>query len=276
MTDSALKPLLPTLKVALLGCGVVGTEVARLLTEQADDLALRVGARLELAGIAVRRVGHRRSADDRPLAAHRGPARAGHPARRRHRGRGHRRHRAGPVAAARRAEGRQAGGHREQGAAGRERRGDLRRGPGVRGRPVLRGLGGRRHPAAAPAARVAGRGHRAPRARHRQRHHQLHPGPDGLLRRGLRRVPGGGAGARLRRGRPDRRRGGVRRGRQGGHPGQPGLPHPGDRGGRAPRGHHRGHRDRHPVRPGARPGGEAAGHLRAAATAASRSGCTRR
>jgi homoserine dehydrogenase len=53
---------LPTLKVALLGCGVVGTEVARLLTEQADDLALRVGARLELAGIAVRRVGHRRSA----------------------------------------------------------------------------------------------------------------------------------------------------------------------------------------------------------------------
>ena len=53
---------MPTLKVALLGCGVVGTEVARLLTEQADDLALRVGARLELAGIAVRRVGHRRSA----------------------------------------------------------------------------------------------------------------------------------------------------------------------------------------------------------------------
>src|SRR6266566_2598190 len=53
---------LPTLKVALLGCGVVGTVVARLLTEQGDDLALRVGARLELAGIAVRRVGHRRAA----------------------------------------------------------------------------------------------------------------------------------------------------------------------------------------------------------------------
>jgi homoserine dehydrogenase len=59
---------LPNLKVALLGCGVVGTEVARLLTEQADDLALRVGARLELAGIAVRRVGHRRAATiDRSL-----------------------------------------------------------------------------------------------------------------------------------------------------------------------------------------------------------------
>ena len=59
---------LPTLKVALLGCGVVGSEVARLLNEQAEDLALRVGARLELAGIAVRRVGHRRAAGiDRSL-----------------------------------------------------------------------------------------------------------------------------------------------------------------------------------------------------------------
>jgi homoserine dehydrogenase len=53
---------LPTLKVALLGCGSVGSQVARLLTEQAGDLALRIGARLELAGIAVRRVGHRRPA----------------------------------------------------------------------------------------------------------------------------------------------------------------------------------------------------------------------
>src|SRR5579859_7341210 len=52
----------PTLKVALLGCGVVGTEVARLLVQEADDLALRIGARLELAGIAVRRVGHPRAA----------------------------------------------------------------------------------------------------------------------------------------------------------------------------------------------------------------------
>jgi homoserine dehydrogenase len=58
----------PTLKVALLGCGVVGSEVARLLTEQADDLALRIGARLELAGIAVRRVSHPRAAGiDRAL-----------------------------------------------------------------------------------------------------------------------------------------------------------------------------------------------------------------
>ncbi len=44
----------PALRIALLGCGVVGTEVARLLHEQADDLAARVGARLEVVGIAVR------------------------------------------------------------------------------------------------------------------------------------------------------------------------------------------------------------------------------
>ncbi|GAB3704072.1 homoserine dehydrogenase [Mariniluteicoccus flavus] len=46
-----------TLKVALLGCGVVGSAVARLLIDQADDLEARVGRRLELAGIAVRRLG---------------------------------------------------------------------------------------------------------------------------------------------------------------------------------------------------------------------------
>lgn len=41
-------------RVALLGCGVVGSQVARLLVEQADDLAARVGAPLELVGVAVR------------------------------------------------------------------------------------------------------------------------------------------------------------------------------------------------------------------------------
>ena len=43
------------LKVALLGCGVVGSEVARLMTANAADLAARIGAPLELAGISVRR-----------------------------------------------------------------------------------------------------------------------------------------------------------------------------------------------------------------------------
>jgi homoserine dehydrogenase len=49
------------LKVALLGCGTVGSEVYRLLTQQSDDLAVRIGARLEVAGVAVRRPGRARS-----------------------------------------------------------------------------------------------------------------------------------------------------------------------------------------------------------------------
>ena len=43
------------LRVALLGCGTVGSEVARLLIEQSADLRARVGRPLELVGIAVRR-----------------------------------------------------------------------------------------------------------------------------------------------------------------------------------------------------------------------------
>ena len=42
------------LRVALLGCGVVGSQVARLLLETPDDLGQRVGRRVELAGIGVR------------------------------------------------------------------------------------------------------------------------------------------------------------------------------------------------------------------------------
>ncbi len=43
------------LKVALLGCGTVGSAVLRLLDEQADDLAARIGRPIEVAGVAVRR-----------------------------------------------------------------------------------------------------------------------------------------------------------------------------------------------------------------------------
>jgi homoserine dehydrogenase len=48
------------LKVALLGCGVVGSEVVRLLADHEGDLAARIGAPLELAGVAVRRAGRAR------------------------------------------------------------------------------------------------------------------------------------------------------------------------------------------------------------------------
>jgi homoserine dehydrogenase len=47
-------PPVTPLRVALLGCGVVGSEVARLIIEQASDLRARVGRPLELVGIAVR------------------------------------------------------------------------------------------------------------------------------------------------------------------------------------------------------------------------------
>ncbi len=47
-------------RVALIGCGVVGSAVARLLIEHADDLAARVGRPLEVVGIGVRRAGRNR------------------------------------------------------------------------------------------------------------------------------------------------------------------------------------------------------------------------
>ena len=50
----------PLLRIALLGCGTVGSEVVRLLHSSGDDLAARIGAPLELAGIAVRRLGRER------------------------------------------------------------------------------------------------------------------------------------------------------------------------------------------------------------------------
>ncbi|NNG18907.1 homoserine dehydrogenase [Naumannella sp. ID2617S] len=55
------------LRVALLGCGVVGSEVARLITEQSADLAARIGRPMELAGIAVRRTNLERPGLDTAL-----------------------------------------------------------------------------------------------------------------------------------------------------------------------------------------------------------------
>src|SRR5450631_1288991 len=50
-SDKQTEPL----RIALLGCGVVGSAVARLLTENAGDLTARVGRPLEIVGVAVRR-----------------------------------------------------------------------------------------------------------------------------------------------------------------------------------------------------------------------------
>jgi homoserine dehydrogenase len=54
-TDQQADEQAQPLRIALLGCGVVGTAVARLLTENAGDLRARVGRRLEIVGVAVRR-----------------------------------------------------------------------------------------------------------------------------------------------------------------------------------------------------------------------------
>jgi homoserine dehydrogenase len=51
------------LRVALLGAGSVGSQVARLLLENKAELAARVGAELELIGVAVRDLSAKRSAE---------------------------------------------------------------------------------------------------------------------------------------------------------------------------------------------------------------------
>ena len=54
--DTLLSENIKTLKVALLGAGNVGSQVARILLHDAEALAARTGARLELVGIAVRNI----------------------------------------------------------------------------------------------------------------------------------------------------------------------------------------------------------------------------
>jgi homoserine dehydrogenase len=54
------------LKIAMLGCGVVGSEVVRLINAHRDDLGHRIGAPVEIAGIAVRRPQRQRDLDVDP------------------------------------------------------------------------------------------------------------------------------------------------------------------------------------------------------------------
>ena len=54
------------LKVALLGCGSVGSQVYRLLTEQSADLKARAGAPLEIVGVAGPRAGRPRDVSVTP------------------------------------------------------------------------------------------------------------------------------------------------------------------------------------------------------------------
>jgi homoserine dehydrogenase len=49
-----------TLKVGMLGCGVVGSQIARLLIENKSDLTSRAGANLELVKVAVKNINTKR------------------------------------------------------------------------------------------------------------------------------------------------------------------------------------------------------------------------
>ena len=53
----------PTLSVGVLGAGTVGSQVIRLLTERADDLSARCGARLHVSGVLVRNLDAPRDVD---------------------------------------------------------------------------------------------------------------------------------------------------------------------------------------------------------------------
>jgi homoserine dehydrogenase len=57
-----------TLRVGLLGCGTVGTAVARLLHEHREDIARRTGCRLEVSKVAVRDPSKRRDVPLHPSA----------------------------------------------------------------------------------------------------------------------------------------------------------------------------------------------------------------
>lgn len=58
-----------TLTVGLLGCGIVGSGVVRLLREHADEITGRIGARLEIGPVAVRTLSRDRDVDGLALTA---------------------------------------------------------------------------------------------------------------------------------------------------------------------------------------------------------------
>jgi homoserine dehydrogenase len=60
-----LGQLADSISIGLLGCGIVGSAVARILDAHSEEIAERVGARLEIRRVAVRNVGKER---DVPLS----------------------------------------------------------------------------------------------------------------------------------------------------------------------------------------------------------------
>ena len=214
------------LRVALLGAGAVGSQVA--------DAAARARRRARQPGRREPRARRHRRARPRTRRATSSSrselfttdARIADP-RRRHRHRADGRHRAGAQLPAARA---QLGGrchHRQQGAARHPRPRALRGRRAGRRAALLRGGRRRRDPDHPPAARQPRGRPGAPHPRHRQRHDELHPRPHGREGDTLEDALADGDRARLRRSRPDRRHRGVRRGAEGRDPREPRLPHHG-------------------------------------------------
>ena len=239
--ESQTDDRIPQPRVALLGGGSVGSQVAALLLEHGDELAERAGAGLELVGIAVR--------DLDATAQRRHPARAAHDRcriphpRRRHRHRAHRRHRAGAHATSCR-----------------------RSTPAPTSSPRNKALLATHGPELFDAAEQVGA----------QLYYEaavggaipiIRPLRDSLAGDRVRRILGivngttnyildrmdqhgddfaealaEATAARLRRGRPDRRHRGLRRRAEGRDPREPRLPHHRAARGGLPRGHHGGHR----------------------------------
>ena len=238
------------LRVALLGCGVVGTEVARLLPTQR-----RRPRRPRRRAARARR--HRGPRAEPPPRPRRRPGAAHHGRRglvdgRRRRRRGDRRHRAGPRRCILRAmeHGAVAWSPRTRRCSPRTAR-RCTRPPTKHGRrPLLRGRGRRRDPAA--CARCASR---SPATASRRVLGIVNGTTNYVLDQmdttgaGFDEAVAAGAGARVRRGRPHGRRRGLRRRGQGRDPRLARVPHPRRRGRRAPRGHHRRHRRRRRRRP---------------------------
>ena len=123
--------------------------------------------------------------------------------------------------------GEEIGGHRQQGPAGASRRRPCSDGREEPGGAEFRSRRRRRHPDREDAARGSGRQFARPHLWNPQRHLQLYPDPHGAGEARLRRLPEGGAAARLCRGRSDVRHRGPRYGAEARHPGQSRLRHQG-------------------------------------------------
>ena len=212
------------LKVALLGCGTVGSEVLRLIDEQSADLAARIGTPVEVAGIAVRAPDHHPRVPAHLLTTDADALVAAR--RRRPRRRGDRRHRARPRrSCSRRSRPASRWSARTRRCWPRTARRCTQRGDAPASTSTTRRRR-RRDPAAAPAARVAGRRPDPPRRWGSSTAPPTTSCPAWPRRAPAspRRWPRPPAG--LRRGRPDRRRRRLRRRGEGRDPRVAGLPHP--------------------------------------------------